>query len=134
MPLTATTEVPTIEYYRMVIRDSYSGWPSIRAKATPEVFIALKLRQPLMSEFAVNHVSSAESIADGDKMPASWSVMKVTISDRFVPRTTKLWFPLLRPIRQCPSARTQSTSTVASVPWLGARRNIRPVSATLLLA
>ncbi len=33
-----------MKYYRTVIRDSYPGWPSIRAKATPEVSNALKLR------------------------------------------------------------------------------------------
>jgi len=34
-----------VKYYRTVIRDSYPGWPSIRAKATQEVSNALKLRR-----------------------------------------------------------------------------------------
>ncbi len=42
--LTATAEVPTGKYYRTVIRDSYPGWASIRAKAAQEVCNALKLR------------------------------------------------------------------------------------------
>ncbi len=43
---TATPELPTAKYYRTVIRDSYPGRSSIRAKATQEVSIALKLRHP----------------------------------------------------------------------------------------
>src|SRR5438094_951063 len=33
-----------LKYYRTVIRDRSSGWPSIRAKATQEVSFALRLR------------------------------------------------------------------------------------------
>ncbi len=40
-----------MKYYRTVIRDSYPGWPSIRAKATQEVSIALKLRRPPVNGF-----------------------------------------------------------------------------------
>ncbi len=42
---TAPAEGPTVEYYRTVIRDSYPGWPSIRAKAALEVSVAIKLRR-----------------------------------------------------------------------------------------
>ena len=43
---TAMAEGPTGKYYRTVIRDSYPGRPSVRAKATQEVSNALKLRHP----------------------------------------------------------------------------------------
>src|SRR5260370_53870 len=45
--------VPTVEYYRAVIRHSNPGWPSLLSRATPNVSTGLRLRHPLAGRFEV---------------------------------------------------------------------------------
>jgi hypothetical protein len=76
-------EVPSVEYYGRVIRDGYSEWPSIRAKATrrrgrrvgrrcgtcvaPPVLVILRAWHPALTRWA--NVWRAYGARDGRSLP-----------------------------------------------------------------